>query len=311
MVVDTTEAVADLVERLRRHTLLLGATGQACSTGVDDLTVTQVRATTPLGASLYKPVMCLILQGTKEIVLGKRGVVCPQGHSIIVSHDLPLAWRITTASHDVPYLAMNIRLDTAVLRSLVDDLDDLVDLEDAEPGDDAPASLQVGPADADLVDAMRRLLALSANPRDSRALAPLVSRELHYRLLNMSHGAALRRLLHRNSHASRISRSIAQIRDSLGEPLSIPGLARAAKMSVSTFHHHFKAITETTPLQYQKQLRLLEARRLLVDEDRSVSETAESVGYHSATQFSREYARTFGVPPRDARSQVHLSVSVT
>ena len=243
---------------------------------------------------MYNPVVCLILQGAKELVVTERRVVCQQGQSVIVSHDTPVATRITKASHDVPYLAMILRIDPTVLRSLIDDLDHLGDA-------DTPTSpsIQVGAADDELFDAMSRLLALNDNRRDAATLAPLITREIHYRLLEAEHGASLRRLVHRNGHAARVSAAIAEIRDDLSQPLSIPELAQRVNMSASTFHQHFKAVTETTPLQYQKQLRLLEARRLLADGDRSVSDTAHSVGYRSATQFSREYARTFGTSPRD------------
>ena len=136
---------------------------------------------------------------------------------------------------------------------------------------------------------------------DAAVLAPLITREIHYRLLTADHGAALRRLVRRNGQAARISAAIAQIREDLAQPMSVPELARRVNMSTSTFHQHFKAITETTPLQYQKQLRLIEAHRLLVERGQSVQQAAQSVGYRSATQFSREYSRTFGTPPRDAK----------
>jgi len=149
------------------------------------------------------------------------------------------------------------------------------------------------------VETLRRLVALIDTPADAKVLAPLVLRELHYRLLQAGHGTMLRQLLRRDSHASRIAKAIAKIRDDLAEPLSVPELARVATMSASTFHQHFKEVTATTPLQYQKSLRLLEARRRIRDEGRSVTEAAFEVGYNSSTQFSREYARTFGVAPRE------------
>jgi transcriptional regulator GlxA family with amidase domain len=188
---------------------------------------------------------------------------------------------------------MILRLDPAILRSLIDDLG-VTDTD--EP---IASSIQIGDADSALVDAMSRLFSLNDSPQDVAKLAPLIIREIHYRLLMAEHGAALRRLVRRNGQEARISTAIAVIRNDLSAPMSIPELARLASMSPSAFHHHFKAITETTPLQYQKQLRLLEARRLLADVGRSVSDTAHAVGYRSATQFSREYARAFGAAPRD------------
>jgi transcriptional regulator GlxA family with amidase domain len=212
---------------------------------------------------------------------------------VVVSHDIPLASRIAEASPDTPYLAVILRLDRAILRSVITDLSETDDGETS-------ASIQVGTADQELLGAMDRLLKLN-NKQDAAVLAPLITREIHYRLVNAEHGAVLRHLARHTGASAAITTSIARIRGDLAEPLSIPELAQGANMGQSTFHHHFKAITETTPLQYQKQLRLLEARRLLVEEDQSVHQSARSVGYHSATQFSREYSRAFGAPPRDAK----------
>lgn len=297
MYLDPARSATDLVTRICRYSELHGNVGVICETGVDGLTVMQARARTSLTGTLYSPVVCLILQGSKEIAIGPRRLACGAGQAVIVSHDLPIGSRITDASPEAPYVAMILRLDATVLRSLVDEFDDRGDR------DPVPASIQVGRADAPLIDGMHRLFGLSDDRRDAQVLGPLIVREIHYRLLSADHGATLRRLLRRDSHASRISRVIARIREDLAEPVSIPQLARLAHMSPSTLHVHFKAVTGTTPLQYQKQLRLLEARRLLVDDGRSVAATADVVGYQSPTQFSREYSRAFGIRPRDARSR--------
>jgi transcriptional regulator GlxA family with amidase domain len=188
---------------------------------------------------------------------------------------------------------MILRIDPVVLRSL------MADLGEADIDTPPSPSIQVGAAGAELFDAMSRLFALRDKRRDAATLGGLIIREIHYRLLEAEHGSSLRRLVRRDGHAARVSAAIAVIRDDLSQPLSVPELARRVHMSASTFHQHFKAVTETTPLQYQKQLRLLEARRLLAEGDRSVSAAARAVGYRSATQFSREYARTFGTSPRD------------
>lgn len=290
---DRTTILTDLAARVRRFTDQSGHIGEPCPAVIDGLIVTQHRLPTPLEATIYDPVVCLILQGAKELHLSERHLVCTRGQAVIVSHDTPLTSQISEASYNVPYLAMILRLDPAVLRSLIDDLGD------HDPDEPIASSIQVGDADAALVDAMSRLFALNDRPQDVATLAPLITREIHYRLLKAEHGAALRRLVHRNGQEARISTAIAAIRNDLSTPMSIPELARLANMSPSAFHHHFKAITETTPLQYQKQLRLLEARRLLADGSRSVSDAAHAVGYRSATQFSREYTRAFGTAPRD------------
>ena len=264
-------------------------------TCIDALTLMRAERPTAIDPTCYEPVICLILQGSKEIEFGPSRVRARRGQSIIVSHDLPIRTRIVEASAARPYLVAVVRLDVGTLRSLADEV------EDTEPASLDRVALEVSKAGSEIVDAVRRLVALTETPADANVLAPLVLRELHYRLLQADRSTMLRQLLRRNSHASRIAKAIVKIRDDLAEPLSVSELARVATMSASTFHQHFKEVTATTPLQYQKSLRLLEARRRIRDEGRSVTEAAFEVGYHSSTQFSREYARTFGVAPRDDR----------
>ncbi len=270
-------------------------------TGIDGFGVVRSVARSTLAATLYRPVICLILQGAKELELGTQRVECAAGQSIVVSHDLPLRSRITVGSPEVPYLALILELDVGLLRRLVDDIDGL-DISESDHPD--PTALRVGGAEPPLIDAFGRLLSLADSPVEARALGPLVTHEIHFRLLAADHGAALRRLLNRDSHASRIAKAIDQIRGDLAEPLVIADLAGAVGMSQSSFHEHFKAVTSTTPLQYQKDLRLLEARQLLGVGDRTVTEVAFTVGYQSPTQFSREYSRKFGSAPSDDRGRI-------
>jgi AraC-like DNA-binding protein len=285
----------DLIAHIRRHTERSSQVGSFCPTGVDGLTVMQARHPTTLTPTVYTPVVCLILQGAKEIALGPHVIECGPGASVIVSHTLPIESRITRATYDTPYVAMVLQLEIGVLRSLVNDIDG--ELSD-EP---ASIAIEVDQAEPQLIDAMGRLFALADDRAGARVLAPLIRREIHYRLVTAEHGSRLRALLDRSSHDSRILRAIDRIRSGYADSLSVVELAGIAAMSPSSFHEHFKAVTATTPLQYQKELRLLEARRLLVDEQRSVTEAAFDVGYHSPTQFSREYSRKFGVPPREDR----------
>jgi len=286
-----------LSQQIRRYTERRGEIGVYCPTGLEGLVVMQARTKTPLSGTLYEPVVCLILQGAKEIRLGSRTIQCMPGASVIVSHTLPIQSRVTSATASEPYIAMILRLDLKTLRGLIDDVDEAV-----ESGGDGPESIAAAVADPLLLDAMDRLFSLTDDPAGKRVLAPLIEREIHYRLLTAGHGAMLRRLLVRNSHASRIAKAIAHIRDSFTEPLSIPELSSLANMSPSSFHQHFKAVTATSPIQYQKNLRLLEARRLLVDDRRPVTEAAFTVGYQSPAQFSREYSRMFGIPPREDKA---------
>ncbi len=295
---ETSDLMSQLAGQVRRYTDQLCVVGTHFSTGVEGLVVMQSRTETSLTGSLYRPVVCLILQGAKQISIGSRVIKCRQGSSVIVSHTLPIQSRITVATPTEPYLAMILPLDVGTLRSLIDEVHDAVRLEGVA------SSIAVDRAGPEIVDAMHRLFALRDDARAKQVLAPLVTREIHYRLLTADHGGMLRQLLARDSSSSRISRAIGRIRDGFTEPLSISELASLANMSPSSFHEHFRAVTATSPLQYQKDLRMLEARRLLVDEQRSVSEAAFAVGYRSPAQFSRDYSEKFGHPPRDDKSRV-------
>ena len=238
-------------------------------------------------ATLYEPVLCLILQGRKQVSIGERLLSFGPGECLLVSHHLPVCSRISRA----PYLALVFKVDVATIRRLYDEV-----AESTPDGELAEAAL-THEADSGLLDALQRYLALADSPADAKVLGPLVSKEIHYRLLVAPFGGMLRSLIRHDSNASAIGRAIAHIRADIRSPIGIPDLARRVGMSASAFHQHFKAITSTTPLQYQKELRLLEARRLLKTGRTSVTTAAYEVGYESSSQFSREYARKFGVPP--------------
>lgn len=241
-------------------------------------------------ASVYEPVLCLILQGRKQVSLGEQTLSFGPGECLLVSHDLPVRSRITKA----PYLAVVLEVNVATIRKLYDEV-----AASGLDGEGARAA-ETHRADPGLLDALCRYLELADVPADAKVLGPLISKELHYRLLVAPFGGMLRSLIRHDSHASAIARAIGHIRADLRAPIVIPALARRVGMSASSFHQHFKAITSTTPLQYQKELRLLEARRLLRAGGASVTTVAYDVGYESPSQFSREYARKFGGPPSQA-----------
>jgi AraC-like DNA-binding protein len=255
---------------------------------VDGLVLVRQEIPSALEASLYEPVLCLILQGRKQVAIGGETLAFGPGECLLVSHDLPVRSRVTSA----PYLALVLRVDAGTIRKLRDEV--------AAPALDGerPRAAVTHRADPGLLDALRRYLALVESPSDAKVLRPLISQEIHYRLLAAPFGAMLRRLVDSDSHASAVARAIGHIRGDIRSSIAIPVLARRVGMSASSFHKHFKTITSTTPRQYQKELRLLEARRLLKTGGVSVTTAAYEVGYESASQFSREYARKFRVPPR-------------
>jgi len=236
---------------------------------------------------LYEPVLCLILQGRKQVIVGEQTVSFGPGECLLVSHDLTVGSRITKA----PYVALVFAVDVGTIRTLHDEV------AESYFNSERARAAEMHRADPGLLDALRRYLALADSPTDAKVLGPLISKEIHYRLLVAPFGGMLRNLVRQDSNASAIARAIGHIRSDIRSPIVIPDLARRVGMSESSFHQHFKTIMSTTPLQYQKELRLLEARRLLRTTGASVTTTAYDVGYESLSQFSREYARKFGNPP--------------
>jgi AraC-like DNA-binding protein len=254
---------------------------------MDGLLLFQQDSPSSFEATLYEPVLCLILQGRKQVSIGEQTLSFGPGECLLVSHDLPVRSRITKA----PYLALVLEVDLATIRKLYDEV------AESALGSGRARAAETHGADPGLLDALRRYLALAGSPADAKVLGPLISKEIHYRLLVAPFGGMLRSLIRRDSNASAIARAIGHIRGNIRAAIAIPDLARQVGMSVSSFHKHFKTITSTTPLQYQKELRLLEARRILRTGGASVTTAAFDAGYESPSQFSREYARKFGVPP--------------
>lgn len=263
----------------------------AIATPVPGLTLLRHRLPTTSEATIYKPIVCLILQGMKETTFAGETARVGVGQALLVSHDIPIVARVLRA----PYAALVFELDLSTLRGLYEEVGDAV--LDAPDG----RALHVSEADAAWVDALDRYLALHGAPTDVRVLGAALRREIHYRLLSAPLGAMLRNLLRHDSHASAIARAIAALRRDLRAPMVVAELAREVGMSVSSFHKHFRELTSSSPLQYQKDLRLLEARRRLLVGTESVTAVAYEVGYESPTQFSREYARKFGRAPSQER----------
>ena len=246
----------------------------------------------PFEAIVYNPVICLILQGAKEMHVGNQFISLAEGDALLVSHDLPVVSKITQASPEAPYRALIVSLDLGILRSLYEQVGEAVsDTHHA-------TSLSASAADPAWIKPMVRYLELMDAPLDARVLGPMILREIHFRLLLSQIGGMLRNLLSVDSHASRIAKSIQKIRAKFREPLVVGELAQVAGMSQSSFHEHFKSVTGTTPLQYQKDLRMIEARTLLERGIPSVSTAGFQVGYESPTHLSRDYVRKFGCSPK-------------
>ncbi len=237
-----------------------------------------------------------MLQGAKEVGTSKRTLRVADGQSLVVSHALPVVSRITEAAPDRPYVALVFPIDLDLLRGLSADV---APMRPAAPQD--PFSITLAPRDVQMEDAILRYLQHCVHPEAHRLLAPIAAREIHARLLLGSHAQPLRRLLSHETTASRIFEATREIQSDLARPLVVGALADRAGMSSSAFFEHFRAVTGTSPLQYQKDLRLLRAREALRSTNEKVSEIAFGLGYESSAQFSREYARKFGLPPRQDR----------
>ncbi len=249
------------------------------------------RPTEPV-PSVYEASLCLIAQGSKRVSLGEHSVIYDAARYLLVSVDLPLVGHVIDASPEEPYLCCKIDFDQSALVDLI-----LATGGTSSRTAEMPA-LAVYPSDPDLVDAVCRLVKLLSQPEAISTLAPLIEREILYRLLIGPHGPTLRNMAVADSHLSQISRAIAKIRGGFHEQIRIAEIAAAAGMSPSSLQAHFKAVTRMTPLEYQKQLRLQEARRLMLAQGASAGTAGFAVGYDSQSQFSREYRRLFGAPPR-------------
>ncbi|WP_062013467.1 AraC family transcriptional regulator [Aureimonas sp. AU4] len=242
---------------------------------------------------LYEPMVCVVLQGAKEALIGDTVLRYDAATSFVASLDLPASGRIVEASPHRPYIGAGLTLDREALGAMLAEAPSL-------PRCDPVAGFGVAPITPELLEALDLLLALLDTPADIPFLAASREREVLYRLLQGPHGAMLRQIGREDSRLSRVRRSIEWIARHFDQPLRVEALAGIAGMSVASFHRHFKAATAMSPLQYQKRLRLQAARRLLVSRGEA-GRAAYAVGYESASQFSREYRRLFGVPPaRDA-----------
>ncbi len=255
--------------------------------------VGMMRAHEPTGIvkSIYKPLVCLILQGAKQVTAGAETYTFAAGQSALVGADVPVASRVTRASRAEPYLALAIELDMTVLLDLSTQPGGPTDAVTA-----APAVL-VDDTDAAVADCALRLMRLLDRADAIPVLHPAIMRELHYWLLAGRHGPAVRGLACPGGAARRIARAVAVLRGEFDRPLRVDRLAAAAGMSPSSFHHHFRAVTSVSPMQFRKQLRLIEARRRMLGDGLPAGRAALEVGYQSVTQFTREYGRMFGLPP--------------
>jgi AraC-like DNA-binding protein len=267
-------------------------------TAVPGLSLSRRDEPTQPKGHMYEPIICLIAQGVKRVLLGDDTYVFDAHHFLITSLDLPTVVQIIKASREKPYLSLRMKLDQGEISHL------MVDSNLPPPrAQESSRGMATGEVTVPLLTAFQRLIDLLAEPKDIPILAPIIKREIFYRLLVGDQGARLRQMASAGSQSHQVARAINWLKGNFTRALRIDDLATQVNMSTSTFHHHFRALTAMSPLQYQKWLRLNEARRLMLTERLDAATAAFQVGYESPSQFSREYNRFFGAPPlRDITS---------
>jgi len=287
-----------LAAAVRRHADAHADPDGVATTPIPGLVLMRVSGPTGLTKALYRPVLCLVLQGAKEVTAGVPVHRFVAGRALVVGADIPVSSRVVEASRAAPYLALALALDLGVMRDVMAELAAAVR---SPPSSGRDPAILVDDTDAAVADCASRLVRLLDRPAAVPVLrAPIVT-EMHYWLLAGRHGAAMRRLALSDGPAARVARAVALLRAGFAGHLPVERLAAAAGMSPSSFHQHFKAVTTLSPLQFQKHLRLLEARRLMLNEGHGATRAAFAVGYESASHFTRDYARMFGTAPsRDA-----------
>jgi AraC-like DNA-binding protein len=255
--------------------------------------------------SLFQPSFCFVVQGGKRVLLGEEVFWYDPGHYLIFTVELPVVFQVAEASKERPYFGFRLNLDSSLVASVM--MESGIEIK---KGDASAKAMDVSPTDANMLDAVVRLIRLLDAPDERKVLAPLIIREIVYRLLAGGQGARLSHLLTPRGDTRRISKAIGHLRENFDQALRIDDIARELGMSVSGFHHHFKSVTAMSPLQFQKQIRLQEARRLMLGEDLDAASAGFRVGYEDPSYFSREYKKLFGAPPQRDIAQLRSNLEL-
>ncbi|KHT64412.1 AraC family transcriptional regulator [Photobacterium gaetbulicola] len=269
----------------------IGIANQA-DTQIEGLKLSRWTTPTPPTSYTHKPSLCLIAQGKKRVLLGEENYVYDENHFLVSSVDLPIIANIMEASEERPYLGLIMELDLQEISQLIVDSGLSFNHDKG-----AQSGIAVGQLSPPLLDAFNRLMDLLDDADSIKILAPVIKREIFYRLLMTNQGLRLNQIVTSGSHSHQISRAIDWLKNHFVEPLRVGDLATYSGMSKSAFYTHFRSMTSMTPLQFQKKLRLNEARRLMLTENLDAMATTFKVSYESPSQFSREYSRLFGAPP--------------
>ncbi|MFW8632505.1 AraC family transcriptional regulator N-terminal domain-containing protein [Vibrio natriegens] len=298
---NTNAAASILAEKIQKWT------GDATQfdTEIPGLRLSRWTTPTPPTSYTHNPSICLIAHGKKRVFLGDDSFTYDANHFLISSVDLPITANIMEASEDEPYLGLIMELDLQEISQLI------VDSEFSfKTSKETQKGIAVGELSGSLQDAFIRLMTLLDEPDNIKILAPVIKREIFYRLLMTEQGARLNQIVTTGSHSHQIAKAIDWLKNNFVKPLSVGDLAAYSGMSKSAFYTHFRSMTSMTPLQFQKKLRLSEARRLMLTENLDAMATTFKVGYESPSQFSREYSRLFGLPPsKDIKALKEANIS--
>ena len=290
-----------MIESLRnkvRDALPKNGSGNAVHYFSEDIFCIKEADISELNETLYEPALCIVLQGAKQTNLDNRILRLSAGDSVIISHHVPVYAKITRASVEAPYLALIIKINLKIIRSLHFEIEQIIAKQERAFSVDSER------ADSALIDTVDRFITTIEDPLEAELIGSSIFRELHLRVLRSPHGGMLRQMIPSNSAASNIARAIKHIRNNYRAGLLVSEVAREVGMSESSFYQKFREITGTTPHKYQKTLRLMEAHTLLSLDGYSVSAAAFAVGYESASHFSRDYSKKFGFPPKEAKEIV-------
>jgi AraC-like DNA-binding protein len=282
-----------LIESVKRYTDKQAGEASPFVTAIEGVTILRSDRERHPSHMILKPALCVVVQGAKWTTFGDRRYYYRAGQALVVGVEMPALGRVVKASPAEPYLALVIELDLAVMRDVMERLD-----TPPKPGGSLGHGVFVTDFDGLLADCVLRMVRLLDTPKAVPILAPMIMREICYWLRTGAHGSEVAKVVLANSRTQRVITAIRALRNQFTETVRVEELAAVAQMSASAFHRQFKALTSMTPLQFQKRLRLLEARHLMVTGAANAEAAAYQVGYESPSQFSREYSRMFGAPPR-------------
>jgi AraC-like DNA-binding protein len=289
---------SELRMRLISRVVAMTESAASLQTSIPGVTIYRYCAPTLPDSATYEPSMAVVLQGRKRVTLGGMSFDYDSSHFLLTSVDLPVTSQVVEASREEPYLCMRLQLDIAIVREVLGR-----EPEQAALAHTGKPAMTTAETTGELLDAFCRLLDLQHAQRDIDFMSGLIKREIIYRILQSAAGQRLRSIATIGENSQRTAKAVEWIRDNYTKPLRVEMLAEVACMGVSTLHHHFRALTSMSPVQYQKQLRLHEARRRMLMDGLDAAHAAFEVGYESASQFNREYSRFFGQSPmRDVRA---------